>query len=98
MNCELARELKDAQFPFKQNTRGETIDIDGRMYCLPTLAELIEACGSSFSGLDRDENANTREVYWVGKSWLLNRNTHGSTPEEAVARLWLALKNKSKAE
>lgn len=60
----------------------------------PTLEELIEACGDGFRTLIKDNglyiapNKNTVEYTTHDMSWY-------ETPEEAVARLWLALqKNK----
>lgn len=63
-------------------------------YC-PTLSELIEACGEGFRNLQRSviderlwlcnyDNGNAEDTY---ESW----EAEGTTPEEAVARLWLAL-------
>lgn len=64
---------------------------------LPTFSELIEACGDSFSSLHLvaigfkacgwDENGNEEHR-------MRNFEEVGSTPEEAVANLWLALQNK----
>ncbi len=56
----------------------------------PTLSELIEVCGDKFYCLKRSQGVS--RFIWMAESnddepiaWL------GSTPEEAVANLWLAL-------
>lgn len=102
MNIELARELKDAGFPQKSDYgyrgvsiisyhRGIHLETD---VCIPTLEELMEACGDDFYSVVRigggdykafstDDDENTVAV------------TGGSTPIEAVAHLWLALNKKA---
>ncbi len=102
MNYELAKQLKDAGFP--QNGNGEPQYFkDGvrdrtefghryeRLY-IPTLEELIEACGDGFNGLHK-----------AGTAWLASTlkgtgefDGAGETPTEAVARLWLALQDNQK--
>lgn len=52
------------------------------------ISELIEACGNGFG-----------ELNWNTKKYMAIDNERryylvGSTPEEAVAKLWLALNNK----
>ena len=66
---------------------------------VPTLSELIEACGESLdfikrgdkdllsSLLDKEEIATD----WVAGTKDLKLLKFGQTPEEAVANLWLAL-------
>jgi len=102
MNYELAKQLKDAGFSqeLKHGTMidGEDCDVCGNhVYYVPTLSELIEACG--------EERTIRIQSYWEGNDlrWQADTcgnfapwdNAHvsevGSTPEEAVARLWLAL-------
>ena len=101
MTYELAKELKDAGFPqpaldFKGSFLfaqcGEPVDTQAYV---PTLSELIEACGTNFGGLvrlaDGTWNAAT-PVIDTGMSYgNPSTEVEGSTPEEAVARLWLAL-------
>lgn len=79
-------------------------EIQPELYKLPTLSELITACGEDMVKLehlfkgDEDESSN----WWMAESNTLGLSKgfqdiifgKGSTPEEAVARLWLAL-NKS---
>lgn len=54
---------------------------------IPTLSELIEACGDKFENLTRAEGewySNTDETFfYIGSI--------GKTPEESVARLWIEL-------
>jgi hypothetical protein len=89
ISYELAQELKAAGYPIKKHliTRYQ------RDIAVPTLEELIEACGDSV-GLSR---INATEC----NAWKKDFPTsdapavfHGSTPIEAVARLWLALHSK----
>jgi hypothetical protein len=63
-------------------------------FYVPTLSELIEACGEMFGSL-------VKSTHFGATMWLAHsRNARpaktegGSTPEEAVARLWLALNKK----
>lgn len=95
MNYELAKELKDAGLP--QTGRGTWIDDkepkelpsmphwEGAVY-VPTLTELIEACGKPFQ-LIVMENGGATAMHLVGPGIA---SSSGSA-EEAVARLWLAL-------
>lgn len=96
MNYELAKKLKDAGFPqigrglfmigdgtpIKLVEPGEVISLDesNPVVYLPTLSELIEACGESFKSLEL-----------VGGHFYTNDCWERETPEEAVANLWLAL-------
>lgn len=108
MNYELAKKLKDAGFPQKEHTDApvfwimpsNALFLDSKMkplktYCyLPTLSELIGACGDSFSALHRRSRRfkETEKLYWTAwtyDSYSSSRN--GSTPEEAVANLWISL-------
>ena len=66
------------------------------MTACPTISELIEACGNRFFKLTQ------RKEHWVAdalprKGEPLPKNfkpIFGSTPEEAVAKLWLELNKK----
>lgn len=75
-------------------SREEATDL--YVYC-PSLEELIEACGDCLSHMKK----------WNGHWWAVSHCGHkehepdgnnleetGSTPTEAVAKLWLALNNK----
>jgi hypothetical protein len=75
--------LKDHQHPISTES-----GICEYLPC-PTLSELIEACGDDFEAL-------TMERSHVGNGWNAiafhsSRHGHGSTPDEAVASLWLSL-------
>lgn len=94
MNYELAKELRDAGFPMKpkvvwRNPIEVTVLNGDQDFELPTLEELIEACGGKFGAL------------MVGPGlglWTARGNgveIHAPTPTEAVAKLWLALNKKS---
>jgi hypothetical protein len=104
LKYELVLKLKEAGFPQREDHHNRLGDIIGfsdtgvpiqavRAYT-PTLSELIEALG--------DENDFT--LYIRNKIWravLIDRQkgitilgADGSTPEEAVALLWLELNNK----
>ncbi len=107
MNYELAKELKDAGFPQEVDESipaphiflaperhvSEPTFQDELAYA-PTLSELIEAIGvENFGSLSHygDE--------WICSFYNLDDSTRqvegsGVTPEEAVARLWLALNPK----
>jgi len=99
MTYELAKELKAAGFPFKTDAWFK--EGDSSINPTATLSELIEACGRDFWTLKRPQYkrhswiAEAREYHalrYRGERPLTIRN--GSTPEEAVARLWLALNKK----
>ena len=89
VDYELAKSLMDAGFP--QIGKGSSIGpkdklvwrISDRVY-VPTLEELIDACGENFGSLDKQHDG-----------WLARANGDDScfagTPAEAVARLWLTL-------
>jgi len=75
------------------DTRIYLIKFDDEWFYIPTLSELIEACGKEFGGLTRGE---------PDADWFAHNNTqsddevekiskYGKTPEEAVAKLWLKL-------
>ena len=102
MNYELAKELKDAGFlqhthdcamyldeeGVSEVRRGKT-SVQDAAY-IPTLSELIEACGEDFGFL---EKFNDEQNWSAGDSRKLM--DFGKTPAEAVARLWLALNKKT---
>lgn len=107
MKYELAKQLKDAGFPMEeaqglfmvkepQDDSEEWFELGlGEVYWKPTLSELIEACGDLFQVLWK------RSDGWITKCWsggddkMFNfHEALGSTPEEAVAKLWLAINKK----
>ena len=101
MEYDLANKLKDAGFP--QGGTGQwTLPPDSivahytdRVY-VPTLSELIEACAADFEKLQKIDKEP--EALKSGKIWqavALSDCGYGVTAEEAVARLWLTLNQKS---
>jgi hypothetical protein len=100
MPFELAKELKEAGWPQPHEDtpiKGAFISQYPRGYAQfeliysPILSELIEACGEGFETLEREpyeEDGQLMYVHFVANN---KRELMGRTPEEAVARLWLAL-------
>ena len=91
MTYEICKQLKDAGFP--QNFvegRKAIVKSNNNDYCFePTLSELIEACGEEFYALwVRGDNT------WFACKDMGDIGAEGSTPEESVAKLWLALNKK----
>jgi hypothetical protein len=104
MTYELAKQLKDAGFPQGVEEGAYFIYNDGKrlegafktersaeISKVPTLSELIEACGFNFLSLNRSANGEWRAYSNTEASAAVNniKRVFGSTPEEAVARLWL---------
>jgi hypothetical protein len=94
MNYELAKQLKDAGFPNSENWIEANVHEKGicmveggssEFSFVPTLSELIEACGDKFHDLCKGLNGR-----WTCVSFTAV-HSKGDTPEEAVANLWLAL-------
>jgi hypothetical protein len=108
MDYELAKKLKEARFPqesvdwyFAQSKKdkwelysgGET-PLEMPWYKSPSLPELIEACGEKFENLTL-EDGKWQCNYWIDQEGGAEfRDSEGSTPEEAVALLWLSLQGK----
>jgi hypothetical protein len=69
---------------------------------IPTLSELIEACGETFGLLERDKNTGAwycvSDIDTDGKTNAEGSYSAALTPEEAVAKLWLALKASAASE
>jgi hypothetical protein len=96
ISYELAKELKDVGFPqsgppsrFLWQPTDKPNVMDNGVYC-PTLSELIEACGDRFEQLKR-----INDVMWYADGEPHPDHSYRaafSSPEEAVARLWLALR------
>lgn len=103
MNYEIAKELKEAGFP-QVIWRGQNYDDErkvaviaenfmeneaiGEKVYIPALSELIEACGEQVFDLVRRKTV-AGNWYWEAETEVAYGE--GSTPEEAVANLWLAL-------
>lgn len=64
-------------------------EVDEMLAC-PTLSELIEACGEGLWSLARHAN-----IWQTNFKDGMAGETAGSTPEEAVANLWLYLNKKN---
>ncbi len=109
MDYNLAKQLKEAGYPqtYKGGTWAceHGLDWDKPAGCKcygsmltysPNLSELIEACGdfpSQFSLYGRDKDrweATLIDMNLEGQNHIY----YGSTPEEAVSNLWLALHKK----
>lgn len=87
ISYELAKQLKDAGFPQTDHEDDFIEDAFHDVYVSkPTLEELIEACGGKNIKIGSDFKGN-----WVAYSYINAISGNGSTPTEAVARLWLAL-------
>lgn len=90
ISYELAKKLKEAGFPQSDFNicghcaGGLTMDV-----FIPTLSELIEACGERFESLGRDEYAGG----WVSFD-KEDKYGRGFIPEESVANLWLEINEK----
>lgn len=103
MKYELAKELKDAGFP-QLGDGGYAVDNDyhdkhrpdcGCMVYIPTLEELIEACGKPFMSLYRNDDGSGWTAFKFGDRIFDGNLIEGDTPTEAVTRLWLTLNEKS---
>jgi hypothetical protein len=102
MEYSLAKELRDAGYwdersfyAAKEKVWNESkTDFEW----VPVLDHLIEACGDGFGGLIRlrDGTWNAATPVITSEVGYHNPQTEcvGSTPTEAVARLWLALNKK----
>lgn len=96
MKPELAKQLKDAGFPQKEDC-GHCEYTWLNENWVPTLSELIEVCVE----MDHEktfnlENIKDNALWWAEMRHfgIIIAQTKGSDPEEAVAKLWLALNKK----
>lgn len=106
---ELAKQLKDAGFPLSMKgfddycrqvyiPDGKSVEREEAEYAYPpTLSELIESCGDGFGKLvkGRGEYNNQWHIY---SEENFGYDMWFKTPEEAVAKLWLALNKKDGTE
>jgi hypothetical protein len=102
MDYSLAKELKDAGFPQNGKSRDTHSDINDstliERVVQPTLSELIEACPKQMGTATFVLGSANQGQAWVACyfDFRANRgaelNETGQTPDEAVARLWLALR------
>jgi hypothetical protein len=96
MNYELAKKLKDNGFPYDdpcqkvryvdQHDNPARVPFMG-VAEIPSLSELIEACGDELGDLSRTDDGWMTNMENVGN----HPQTEGETAEIAVANLWLAL-------
>lgn len=110
---ELAKQLKDAgfsktkKFPYYfyhiNNEKiiyinnGSNLISENQFLYVPTLSELIEACGDKFDSLNNIDTDYDKKFGWqaIQSINLLEKKAAlGNTPEEAVAKLWLVLQDK----
>lgn len=89
MKYELAQQLKDAGFPQRQGCSACLYNtafngMDENVY-LPSLSELINACGENFGCLQYNQ------TFWQANHTTKSIEGIGDTSEEAVAKLWLEL-------
>lgn len=87
MNYELAKELKDAGFPQASPKGSIAIRI-------PTLEEIIDACGRADFKLRQTYSAYELKKFYVIEIPGADDMERCDTPTESVARLWLALNKK----
>jgi len=92
MDYSLAKRLKDSGFPQKPDAIWDKLVGPEPIY-YPTLSELIEACGDYFESLVRTPEGKYKTNTDIGYSHDFGAS-NGTTPEEAVANLWLALNEK----
>lgn len=97
---ELAKKLQNCGFPNKIGLIGELRhnSITGDTISVPSLSELIEACGDDFIELEKVEDKWWAKGKWeyCGGGKIPRFDVSDSTPEEAVAKLWLALNENGK--
>lgn len=94
MDYKLAKQLMDAGFEYSKAAIEE--DFDEGIILVPTLEELIDACGNRFGCLTFYNYKKTEE--WeardkIARNWWLvvGKRGKGKTPKIAVAKLWLEL-------
>ena len=102
MHHSLAKELKDAGFPQDGKNCETYAEINDsalvEQVVRPTLSELIEACPKQLGTATFVLGSANQGQAWVacyfdfGANRCAELNETGQTPEEAVARLWLALR------
>lgn len=114
---ELAKRLKEAGFPYKEESYKEiyppgvemipgnyigagmsTVVAQGQVR-LPVFTELVRACGDRLGSLHNEKSSaidGNKWWAWEDESYGEPKGKEGlgSSPEEAVAELWLALNRK----
>jgi len=101
LNYEICKSLKDAGFPQKLEDLLNEIEYQGVTYqkpTEPTLSELIQECGNEPKGIYfrwlKNEKTQWHAQARRHPSSLGDVRAKGSTPEEAVALLYLKLYEK----
>ncbi len=108
MNYELAKELQEAGFPQTPHYPEQLESVDEGFAYIPTLSELIEACGNIIlyklpenNEWDSSEKgiwvADTIGEYFCADTYFVDTQISGekgNTPEEAVAHLYIELNKK----
>lgn len=95
MTYELAEQLKNAGFEQGElrSDRFQKDEKTNELTLIPTLRELIDACGEDFVGMYLEINGKEKE--WEASGCEDKRGksigVNGKTPEEAVANLYLKL-------
>lgn len=109
MNYELAKQLKHAGFPqevkkgiiWHKESGASQLSYDIEDIYIPTLEELIDACGEPFWWLskyivpDTDGSEERWKIKWIAYCFKkVGNEIPYDTAIEAVAHLWLALNKK----
>ena len=77
---------------FRKKNNGDIPNFPEDAVFIPSLSQLIEACGENFTRLTYDRVSKSFSAYQdLPKLYTF---TYGSTPEEAVGKLWLELNRK----
>jgi hypothetical protein len=95
MNYELAKRLRDAGFPQSGNGRwigpqDKIVWRSGDRVYVPTLEELIEACGDKFFVLNATKTRGQPNTWYAAITDPNAIEATAATPAEAVAKVWLA--------
>lgn len=100
---------ENSDYSYRDSTKfGRGVEIQqedsatGEFLCsIPDLSELIEACNNMTALTKTAPERGLMRARWIAEAWpyLMDVQTEqvqsiGKTPEEAVAKLWLALNKK----
>lgn len=103
MNYEIAKQLRDAGFPFKEIMKCPICPAEEMHFSNITLSQLIEGCGEGFFAISHWYDGWQSEGGPVIEGEKRDKDgkrtftaqiqiKHCKTAEESVAKLWLALK------
>jgi hypothetical protein len=104
ISFELAKKLKEAGFPGSDSWnkfRDKMVGVEDDN-SVPSLSELIEACGPENKFGKFNLNYGFENKWWASygyvnedtdeaDGWVAQRIEAGSTPDEAVSNLWLVI-------